>query len=108
MSKGGARKGAGRPAGVPNKITQEAIDKATSLGVLPLDVLLEGMHFYYNLSKINPDGFVVDASGKLIDSYRSAAKDYAIAAAPYVHPKLSAVQANVTLENHEKALKDLD
>lgn len=108
MAKGGARKGAGRPTGIPNKLTQQSIDKAVALGVTPLDVLLEGMHYYYNLSKSDPHGYAFDQEGKIILSYRGAAKDYAIAAAPYVHPKLSAIQANIVVNDHEKALAELE
>lgn len=75
MAHGGARPGAGRKKGGANKITQEAIEKAKAGGILPLDFLLQIMR----------------------DEDADEAKriDCAKAAAPYVHAKLSQVDAKV-------------
>lgn len=71
MAIGGARPGAGRKKGGHNKLTEEAIAKAKSSGVLPLDYLLKVMR----------------------DEGEDAAKriDAAKAAAPYCHAKLQPV-----------------
>jgi hypothetical protein len=41
MLHGGKRDGSGRPQGATNKVTQEAREKAESIGCKPLDVLLD-------------------------------------------------------------------
>lgn len=71
MAYGGARPGAGRKKGAPNKITAEAQKKAAETGIMPLDYMLEMLR---NESLPAEDRF-------------EAAK----AAAPYVHAKLAAV-----------------
>jgi hypothetical protein len=89
VPRGGARNGAGRPKGGLTKKTQEIIAKVACDGqITPLE---------YMMNILRDE--TADAAARTA---------MAIAAAPYVHPKLSAVQANVTLENHEKALSDLE
>ena len=75
MAYGGARPGAGRKKGLPNKITAEAQKKAAETGIMPLDYMLEMLR---NKALPAEDRF-------------EAAK----AAAPYVHAKLSNIDANV-------------
>lgn len=78
---GGKRNKAGRPKGSQNKATKkrkEIAAAALDAGKTPLDVMLEAMR----------DAF--DAGGAI------AAQPFAVAAAPYVHPKLSSVDASVT------------
>src|SRR5215831_5119345 len=81
MPRGGARPGAGRkrtrdtPAG---KLREEAIVKALKDGTTPLDVMLEAMREAY------------EKGGAI------AAMPHAIAAAPYLHPKLSTVDTKVS------------
>ena len=72
MARGGKRKGAGRPKGVRSSRTREVIEKAESEGITPLDYMLKVMR---------DEG----ADEKRRDGM-------AIAAAPYLHPKLSAVE----------------
>jgi len=69
--RGGKRTGAGRKKGEPNKRTAEAIAVAEATGITPLEYLLDVMRN--------------SGDGKM----RMSA---AIAAAPYVHAKLSAVE----------------
>lgn len=69
--RGGKRIGAGRKKGEPNKRTAEAIAAAEASGITPLEYLLD----------------VMRNSGD--DKMRMTA---AMAAAPYIHPKLSAVE----------------
>ncbi len=75
MARGGARPGAGRQPGVPNKRTQEAIAKAEASGLMPLDYMLSVMRNEAEEQAVRLD----------------AAKN----AAPYVHAKLQSVDANV-------------
>lgn len=104
--------GGGRPKGALNKKTQEVIAKAEKLGTTPLDVLLDGMIHYFNLSKQDPSTFffIDDANQreKTIHTYRGMAKDYAIAAAPYIHPRLASLQAKVDITNVEAQLAELE
>lgn len=72
---GGKRAGAGRKKGEPNKRTQEAQSIANATGITPLEYLLDVMRN---------------------DSDAKMAMSAAIAAAPYVHAKLSSIDANVT------------
>src|SRR5215471_5492210 len=71
MARGGARPGAGRKKGAVNKVTAEARAAALASGVSPLHYMLSIMR---------------DES---VDVRRRDAM--AMAAAPYLHPKLSAV-----------------
>lgn len=73
MARGGARSGAGRKAGIPNKRTQARQAAVEASGLTPLDYLLTVMRNEKN-----------DQSARL---------DAAKAAAQYVHPRLSAVDA---------------
>lgn len=69
---GGARPGAGRPKGSANKKTQEIIAKAMADGITPLEYML---------------GVMRDVSA---DEGRR--DEMARAAAPYIHPRLQAVE----------------
>lgn len=74
--KGGKRPGAGRKKGEPNKRTAEAVAQAEATGIMPVDYLLSVMR-----DEINEQRERVAA---------------AIAAAPYVHAKLSSIDAKIT------------
>lgn len=87
--RGGARKGAGRKPGSTTKKTREIADRAAQLGITPLEVMLEAMNSLRN-------------SGEL-EKAASIAKD----AAPYMHPRLSAVEMNAKVTTHEAAIEDL-
>ncbi len=69
--RGGARSGAGRKKGEPNRRTAEAQAKAEETGIMPLDYMLEVMR---NSSD---------------ERMRMSA---AVAAAPYVHAKLASIE----------------
>lgn len=89
MPRGGARPGAGRKPGQRNKKTEEQRKAVEASGITPLDYLLTVMR----------------------DEARAAEEriDAAKAAAPYVHPKLSAVTLDGKLGvSHEDALKELE
>ena len=72
MSKGGARPGSGRPKGAKNTKTKEFIEKVSASGLMPLDYLLETLRN----EALEPD-----------DRFKAA-----VAAAPYVHAKLAAIE----------------
>jgi hypothetical protein len=73
MPRGGARPGAGRPPGAATRRTREIADQAASEGLTPLDVMLRAMRDHATA-----------------DRWDEAAKVAALAA-PYVHPRLAAV-----------------
>lgn len=88
MAMGGARPGAGRKKGVPNKRTIKTEEIAKAAGITPLEYLLNVMKD----DEETPDRRI----------------DAAKAAAPYVHPKLSAVALSGNLSvSHEDALAKL-
>lgn len=72
--RGGARKGAGRKRGSATTKTREIADKAAASGITPLEVMLEAMN------QLRDAGDLERAA--------SVAKD----AAPYIHPRLAAVE----------------
>lgn len=72
MSKGGARPGAGRKPGVPNKRTAAKVAEVEASGLTPLDYMLRILR------------------DELADT--DARMDAAKAAAPYVHAKLASVE----------------
>lgn len=89
MAKGGARPGAGRKPGVPNKRTAEKVAAIEASGLTPLDYLLSVM--------------------RDTELPREDRVDAAKAAAPYVHAKLANVELNASVtHSHEDALDQLD
>lgn len=89
MPRGGPREGAGRPKGARDKLALEAAQRHAAEGVMPLDFML---------SVMRDEG--EDMARRL---------DAAKAAAQFVHPKLSSVEANVKAQvSHEDALSELE
>lgn len=74
MTHGGARTGAGRKAGVLTSKTRAIAEQAIADGITPLEVMLHAMRAKYG------EGDLVAAA--------ALAKD----AAPYVHPRLAAIE----------------
>jgi hypothetical protein len=72
---GGARAGSGRKKGASTQKTREIADKAASEGTTPLEFMLEVM--------------------RDTEADKAARMDMAKAAAPYIHPRLSTVDANL-------------
>ena len=89
MARGGKREGAGRKPGVPNKATQAQREAVAASGLTPLEYMLQ----------------VMRTSG---DEARQL--DAAKAAAPYVHPRLAAVEhsGEMRLMTHEQWLSELE
>lgn len=75
MAHGGARSGAGRKVGHATAKTREVADKAAESGITPLEFMLQIMRDE--------------------DAERAERLDMAKAAAPYIHPRLSSVEAKV-------------
>lgn len=91
--RGGARRGSGRKKGAIGKARQQAQAAAKRAGVTPLDYMLA----------------VMNRPGK--DPKTLARRDaMAVAAAPYVHPKLAAIEhsGNIGNKTHEEALDELE
>ena len=74
MARGGKREGAGRKKGAQTKLTQEIAAKASAEGISPLEVMLGAMRNAWE----NQD--------------KDGAARFAKDAAPYVHPRLAAVE----------------
>lgn len=75
MARGGAREGAGRKKNGHNRIAEESIEKAKASGVMPLD---------YMLAIMRDEG---EDNTRRLDAAKSAA--------PYLHAKLSQVEAKI-------------
>lgn len=95
MPRGGKRPGAGRPRGRQDKATaqhkllvERGMQAILEDGILPLDVMMRRMR---------GDDTITDA--------QFAA---ACAAAPYVHPKLTAVEMNAVIKRNAADMSDED
>jgi hypothetical protein len=80
--RGGRREGAGRKRGSPNQRTAAVAQKVAQEGVTPLEFMVGIMR------KEPPEG--ADPAVKL--SHEALRFDAAKAAAPYVHPRLNAIE----------------
>lgn len=114
MARGGKREGAGRPAGAITKRTREVAERALAEGKAPLEVMLDNMRHFQQvaldaeamLEGLTADEFagtVTDktpeeqfkallAQVKKAAGFREMAQECARDAAPYMHPKLSAIE----------------
>lgn len=72
MAKGGKRPGAGRPKGSVNRVTAAQREAAAQTGETPLEYMLRTMR-----------------DGRVDQKRRDA---MAVAAAPYLHPRLAAIE----------------
>jgi hypothetical protein len=91
-------KSGGRRAGTPNRATIErqtraraGIAAALQTGVLPLDIIL-----------------AVARGGPEADAISDRQLEAAIAAAPYLHPRLASATTHVTLRTDPSALSDAE
>ena len=90
---GGRRAGSGRKPGAATRITREVADRLAGEGITPLELIVSLMRKYHS-------------DGKL-----ALALDAAVKAAPYLHPRLAAVQVSggetpVRLEVVEEIIGD--
>lgn len=114
-TRGGKQPGAGRPKGAVSRRTQDLIDRCASEGVMPLDVFLNDMRYFYNLGENKMRVAEETAPGnKQAKEFRAAtalkeiARECARDAAPFLHPKLASLQANVNVNNVEAQLAELE
>lgn len=124
---GGKRDGAGRPAGAITQRTRDVAERALASGMSPLDVMIENMRHFQQvaldaeatLEGLTAEGFSesvpADASPedqfkfllaqvKKTAGFRQLAQDAARDAAPYIHPKLTAVDMRGKLEGDFKVV----
>ena len=101
-SKGGARLGAGRKEGSLTKRTREIAEVAAAQGITPLEVMMSTMMALYkeaeNCTKRDDhahegvghdhDIMITESRIKLLNMAATIARH----AAPYVHPRLSAIE----------------
>jgi hypothetical protein len=80
---GGRRPGAGRKPGSATKKTREIAERAAADGITPLEVMIQAMRSHYEANRL--------------DEAASIAKD----AAPYMHPRLQAIQHSGDPDNRE-------
>jgi len=99
MPRGGKREGAGRRAGSANTKTRDIADKAATEGITPLEFMLQIMR----QEELSPD-----ADPAQVLAHQAMRFEAAKAAAPYIHPKLSSVEMNANVTNHEAALDELE
>lgn len=102
--RGGARPGAGRKTGAATKRTREIADKAAEEGITPLEFMLQIMR----TEPEQPDGEEFD--WRLHQMRLEMRFEAAKAAAPYIHPRLAAVEhsGGVTLRTLDQELADLN
>jgi len=85
--RGGPRQGAGRKAGAATKKTREIADKAADEGITPLEYMLNVMRA--------PD--IKTDNAELLMEQTAMRFEAAKAAAPYMHPRLAAVEMNANV-----------
>jgi len=87
---GGKRDGAGRKVGAAHKKTRETADKiASDDGIMPLDVMVGAMRELWSLAE-SLKGKKEEQDKRL--GFLAQAGEYASKAAPYIHPRLAAVE----------------
>lgn len=86
MARGGARPGAGRKLGAATRKTRELADQAAQEGRMPLEVILRAMNEHAD-------------AGRWDDAAERARE-----AAPYLHPRLSAVAVAGRIDHNNQPL----
>ena len=108
-------KKAGRPRGSMTTKSQLLADRVMSEGETPLEIMLDAMRFYAKLARkienkikeTELEDYNADELKKLMPLKNlavSCAKD----AAPFIHPRLANIEANVKVSNFEAALTELE
>lgn len=80
--RGGARQGAGRKAGSATQKTREIADRAASEGITPLEFMLQIMR----------DEGPETEDERVMVARQAMRFEAAKAAAPYIHPRLAAIE----------------
>jgi hypothetical protein len=99
--KGGYRPGSGRPKGALNKTSVASLKQYEKLGAgAPVDVHLNAMRYYYERAQVFVDEQTnsppeedadLDKLEQAIDHAYDKASDHAGRAAPYIHPRMPAM-----------------
>ena len=93
-SKGGARPGAGRKTGSLTKRTRQIAEAVATQGITPLEVMMKVMHqLYEEAGNVREEDLgekesASEARIKLLNMAATVGRH----AAPYVHPRLSAIE----------------
>lgn len=103
-AKPGERRG-GRRKGAQNKATKtrlEIVATASAGGITPLELMLSTMRSFWSGA--------TDKTGRIVNEERAElAAKWAEKAAPFVHPKLTSVEASIDgPASHEDALAELE
>jgi len=104
---GGKRKGAGRKKGSATKKTRETADKLASDGeMLPLEYLLSVMRETTVTLKAKYDNGDITSEEYMVElqTMQKRKDNAAEKAAPYIHARLSSIEAKVTDNAHERWL----
>lgn len=100
MARGGKRPGAGRKAGAASTKTREVADRTAADGITPLEIMIETMRGLW--------AEATTADGRPNIGKRMQACAIAEKAAPYVHPKLSSVDASVAVTDGQGTKEQRD
>ena len=108
---GGARKGSGRKVGTATTRTRKIADElAASDEMTPLEYMLETLRetpdklkARHKAGDLDTEQYIV-ALGDLTRRRDQAAQS----AAPYIHPRLSSIEANIGLKGHDRFVDLLD
>ncbi len=93
-SKGGKRLGAGRKTGSLTKRTRQIAEAVATQGITPLEVMMKVMHQLYEEAgnvqeeELGDKALANEARIKLLNMAATVGRH----AAPYVHPRLSAIE----------------
>ena len=107
VNNGGKRKGSGRKKGATTKKTREIADKlAESDEISPLEYLLAVLRETPDKLKAKFDAGEIDSAEYIVElQVMQKRKDNAAEkACPYIHPRLSSIEAKVTDNAHERWL----
>lgn len=91
--RGGKRAGSGRKPGSANVKSREIADKAIAEGITPLEVMLQAMRKFVEAAEKMGTGQLQVVDGEVITqlSLMTEASKIAKDAAPYIHPRLAAI-----------------
>lgn len=88
MPRGGVRPGSGRKPGSLNQKTKEVAEAAMKSGITPLEVMIGTMRELWEQAEASEE-----AGARM--ALMQQATEAAVKAAPYMHPRLANVEANV-------------
>lgn len=91
--RGGKRAGSGRKPGTANVKTREIADKAIAEGITPLEVMLKAMRSFVEAAEKMGNEKIEAVNGEVVTQLTllTEASKVAKDAAPYIHPRLAAV-----------------